>query len=161
MDESSYKEPLQEASFSWANAVSFCLSVAAFVISVFAFNVMKHQNLIGMRQALFSHALEMQSQWIEHTDLYPYFYKNKVLDGSGVEEIQVRTKIICEMLADMLDHAAASDLQQMTEEGWGAYAQDMYDNSPAFREFLASTADWYPSVGKWVPLNGKPRSQEK
>ncbi|GJL60318.1 MAG: hypothetical protein NPIRA03_31750 [Nitrospirales bacterium] len=62
-----------------------------------------------------------------------------------------------EMLADMLDHAAASKVVVLEDEGWDDYAREMYANSPVFRDFLNQSVDWYPSVEKWIDVRKEKR----
>ena len=50
----------------------------------------------------------------------------------------------------MLDHAAASNVVVLEDEGWDDYAREMYASSPVFRKFLKESGDWYPSIEKWV-----------
>ncbi|MEZ6067428.1 MAG: hypothetical protein R3B90_17365 [Planctomycetaceae bacterium] len=110
------------------------------------------QNLHMVRQNLFSHSLQLQTVWVEHPELLPYFYDGVELDEDTDEDDRRRVYTMCEMLADMLDNAAASELKAMTAEGWGNYAVDMTRTSPAFKGFLAnpSIQKWYPSIGKWI-----------
>lgn len=60
--------------------------------------------------------------------------------------------IVSEMHADMLDHAISSDAEQFAKEGWDEYAQDLYNNSPAFRKFMndPEIRSWYPFISKWI-----------
>ena len=110
------------------------------------------QNMFSLRQNLFAHALQLHTSWLQHPQLIPYFYDGKQIDPSTPTDDKHRLRIMSEMLADMLDHAAAAGLQRLTEEGWGNYARDMYAASPVFRQFFSQEGvrDWYPSVGQWI-----------
>ena len=125
------------------------VSIIALVISILSLTAIQNQNLLSTRQNLFNHAMEMQRIWIENPELIPYFYEEKELNGA--DSVTTRQVLImCEMLADMLDDAAASELKAMTAEGWGNYARDMNANSPAFRQFLNEKQKWYPSISQWI-----------
>ncbi len=84
---------------------------------------------------------------VEHPELYPYFYENEPVPIDVDEKTRIQVEIISEMLADMIDHAAASLL---THEGWEEYANDMYEHSPAFRRFADERRQWYPSMWRWI-----------
>lgn len=133
-------------------------SIIALLISLKSVTSLEDQNLIELRANLFTHALNMQKIWIEHPELYDYFYKNKKIEENIDLKDKRRLLIMAEMLADMLDHAAASNMTQIQKEGWPTYAKEMYSTSPIFRDFLNSSQDWYPSVGKWIDFERKTNS---
>lgn len=127
-------------------------SIAALLISLNSLNALKHQNTTEARSGIFEHSMSIQNIWVEHPQLRPYFYDNLELPEDKNSDDYIRLMIISEMLADMLDHVISVDAEQFAKEGWDDYAQDLYDNSAAFRVFIddPTIRTWYPYIGNWI-----------
>ncbi|MEO0555331.1 MAG: hypothetical protein AAF149_19125 [Bacteroidota bacterium] len=110
-----------------------------------------NQSIEATRSSLFTHALAVQNVLIQNPDLYDYFYHGKEINDSLAQNDKKKIQVVCEMICDMLDHAAnSSALSGETREGWKVYANDMMKSSPPFREFLLRRKDWYPTIGEWI-----------
>lgn len=105
------------------------------------------------RASLFSHALEIQRILIDNPDLVEYFYEGKNHKECTDKKLVKKITIVSEMFADMIDHAASCKPSDIKKEGWDEYANDMYNSSPAFKEFVNKYEDWYPSLAKWIEFD--------
>ncbi len=111
-----------------------------------------NQSNEATRSSLFAHAMEIQNNLIQNPELYAYFYSSKPITSETELATKQKALIISEMICDMLDHASASSISDNTKAGWSDYANDMYNSSPVFKEFLDNRISWYPSIRKWIKI---------
>lgn len=111
------------------------------------------QLLATTRAGLFAQSRSIQRTLIERPELYPYLYEGRALDESATSDHRVAVLTLVEMLADVIDHAASSRLQETyAQEGWRQFAIDTFESSPELKKFLERTRDWYPFVWSWLEM---------
>ncbi|MBI5475220.1 MAG: hypothetical protein HY964_00620 [Ignavibacteriales bacterium] len=128
-------------------------SLIAVVISFYILKSSQEQNFIVSRANLFAQAGEIQKIIVEHPELLEYIYNSKKsLDSTSDLDTKIRVAVICEMYADMLDHAAGSHIFE-AKDGWLEYALFIYSNSEVFRKFIKDKKDWYPKLYDYLDEN--------
>jgi hypothetical protein len=91
---------------------------------------------------LYSQQHSITTFFIENLQLRPYFYDNREIE---TEANYLQIMAVAEMVADFLEHIYLQlpNLPADVREGWAAYMERIYSNSPALRIHFDANGSWY------------------
>lgn len=80
-----------------------------------------------------------------HPHLRPYLYDNKPINDCPDDEGRDQIRLVAEMATGFLEIIAVSILEMPVHDKqlWKQYIVDIYRTSPAIREHLDESRDWY------------------
>lgn len=102
--------------------------------------------------------VELDKIFIEHPDLYPYFYANKKIDPTDNSQKRYLLVSTAETAMDLLDSTLADNNEKWPDPGFEGWAHDLFRLSPVLREHLVERRAWYcrhlyPDFSAWARSN--------
>jgi len=136
------------------------LKRGALVATIFGFIVIAWQMIIARQayeaqawQVIIQQTGEINKIFIEHPDLYPYFYQKKRVQSDDI--IYPKVISMADMYLDFIDgfeDAYVRKLAGMEDGGkyripWENYFQDQFSQSPALCNRYKEVKSWYTEDG--------------
>ena len=105
----------------------------------------RNATLVIAYQNMTAQMADMDRFFLEHLDLRPYFFGGKEPPRAADEHDRVQA--VAEMYVNLMDNVL-TQAPALNRDGiaadWAAYFRDVYETSPAIREFWAEHgSDWF------------------
>lgn len=101
----------------------------------------------GVQQHAMSLVTDLDKVFIDHPQLYPYFYECKELELDPNDKESKRVVAAAMMMLDVLDMAAMQSTENKLDwgdpEAWDRWIFDQFVRSPILRKTLKEHEGWY------------------
>jgi len=98
-----------------------------------------------MQQSMVKLVTDMDRVFVEHPDLYPYFYQCQEIDPSN--KLYTEASAAAVQMLDLMDIAATQNdtfkSQWDTPQAWDEWIRDQLRRSPITRDRLKTYLNWY------------------
>lgn len=93
--------------------------------------------------AMYTMSSEFYKFLAENHELRPYFYDNKFVTEQDINKDKIYAA--CEYLADFFEfvHIEKNKLKKELKDSWESYMKNIYENSPAFRDYISDNEGSY------------------
>jgi hypothetical protein len=141
------KPKTREPLFTWKHVFPIIVSVLALIIALRQSFIANDAATLTAYDRGVGPVLELDKAYVGNSDLRPFFYENKRLEGA--DPARARTLALAEMTLDVFENV----LTQVTEhpnrfpsdqyEGDVAWMTGMFKSSEVLRSYLDSHKSWY------------------
>jgi hypothetical protein len=150
----------REPFFTWKHVFPIIVSVLALVIAVRQSFIANEAATLTAYDRGVGPVLELDKVYLANSDLRPFFYENRHLDGS--DPARTRALALAEMTLDVFENV----LTQVTEhpnrfpndqyEGDIAWMTEMFRSSEVLRNYMDSHKSWYSANLQGIRRRAKP-----